>query len=83
MKSGFKRTINWNKYQLKVIVQKRNRYLDYLVHPSFQCVNRLFVLSFENNSGRASYKRYYLPQLEIRDYNVMMDGETFQSTRKN
>ena len=83
MKSGFKRTINWNKYQLKVIVQKRNQYLDYLVHPSFQCVNRLFVLSFENNSGRASYKRYYLPQLEIRDYNVMMDGETFQSTRKN
>ena len=50
LESGFKRTINWNKYQLKVTEQVLNRYLDYLVYPSFQVVNRLFVLSFENTT---------------------------------
>ena len=33
---GFKRTINWNKYQLKVIAQAQKKYLDYLIDPSFQ-----------------------------------------------
>ena len=65
LKSGFKRTINWNKYQPKVIVQQQNQYLNFLVDPSFQEVNRLFVLSFENNGGRTSYMRYYLPLVEI------------------
>ena len=50
LESGFKRTINWDKYQLKVTEQVLNRYLDYLVYPSFQVVNRLFVLSFENTT---------------------------------
>ena len=50
LKSGFKRKINWNKYQSKISVQAQNQYLDYLVDPSFQGVNRLFVLSFENNA---------------------------------
>ena len=26
LKSGFKRTINWNKYQSKVSIKRRNRY---------------------------------------------------------
>ena len=39
LKSGFKRTLNWNKYQLKVIIQMPNPYLDYLIDPSFQEVN--------------------------------------------
>ena len=60
LKSGFERTINWNKYEPKVTVQQQNRYLDLLANPSFQEVNRLFVLSFENDDGRTSYKRYYL-----------------------
>ena len=77
LKSSFKRTINWNKYQPKVTVQEQNRYLDYLIDPSFQVVNGIFVLLFENNTGRASYKRYYLPQVEIRDYNAMIDGRNF------
>ena len=42
LKSGFKRTINWNKYQSKTHSYiTRNRYLDKLVSPSFQGVNRL------------------------------------------
>ena len=60
LKSGFKRTINWNKYEPKVTVQQQNRYLDLLINPSFPGVNRLFVLSFENNGGRRSYTRYYI-----------------------
>ena len=47
LKSGFKRTINWSKYEPKVTVEQQNRYLDFLINPSFQGVNRLFVLSFQ------------------------------------
>ena len=46
LKSGFKRIISRNKYQLKVTIERRNQYLDYSVNPSFQGVNRRFVLSF-------------------------------------
>ena len=52
LKSSFKRTINWSKYQLE------NRYLNHLVDPSFQGVNRLFVLSFKNQNGRRSHSNY-------------------------
>ena len=46
LESGFKITINWKKYLAKTTNQSQNRYLDYLIDPSFQGVNRLFVLSF-------------------------------------
>ena len=55
-------------------VQERNQCLDYLIDPSVQGVNRLFVLSFENNTAWTSLTRYYLPQVEMKDYNVMIDG---------
>ena len=42
LKSGFKRTINWNKCQTKISTEKQNQYLDFLIDPSFQGVNRLF-----------------------------------------
>ena len=48
LKSGFKRTINWNKYQSDPKTYARKRYLNDLVDPIFQEINRLFVLSFEN-----------------------------------
>ena len=76
-KSGFKRTINWNKYKPKVTVEQQNQYLDFLINPSFQGVNRLFVLSFEDNDGRSSYKGYYLPFAEIKCYNVVIDERKF------
>ena len=74
---GFKRTINWNKYLAKTTNQGRNRSLDLLIDPSFQGVNRLFVLSFKDDNGRKSYKQYYLPTVEIKNYNVMIDGRNF------
>ena len=53
------------------------RQADNLVDPSFQGVSRLFVLSFENENDRTSHSTYYLPKVEIKDYNVMIDGRNF------
>ena len=47
LNSGFKRTINWNKYQSKVSIHAPSPYLDFLIDPSFQGVNKTFGLSFE------------------------------------
>ena len=74
LKSGFKRTIIWNKYESTIKTFARNRYLNHLISPSFQRVNRLFVLSFENEDQRNSYSSYFLPKVEVKDYNVMIDG---------
>ena len=68
LNSGFKRTINWNKYQSKVLIHAPNPYSDYLVDPSFQGVNRLFALSLENSTDRTVHTKYYPPTVEIKDY---------------
>ena len=77
LKSGFKRTISWNKYLPKPELLAQNANLNHLIEPSFQGVNRLFVLAFENDDQRTSNKRYYIPNVEIKDYNVMIDGKNF------
>ena len=77
LKSGFKRTVNWNKYLSKSKLLAPNPNLNHLVESCFQGVNRLFVLAFENDAQRTSNKRYYLPNVEIKDYNVMIDGKNF------
>ena len=77
LKSGFKRTFNWNKYESSPKTFAQNRYLNHLINPSFQGVNRLFVLLFKNENDRTSHSTYYLPKVEIKDYNVMIDGKTF------
>ena len=69
--------INWNKYLWKPELLAWNPNLNHLVEPSFQGVNRLFVLAFENDAQRTSNKRYYLPNVEIKDYNVVIDGKNF------
>ena len=48
-----------------------------LVEPSFQRVTRLFVVAFEDDTTRTSNKIRYLPNVEIKDYNVMIDGKNF------
>ena len=77
LKSGFKGVINWNKYLSKPELFRKNPNLNHLVEPSFQGVNRLFVLVFENYTQRTSAKSYYLPNVEIKDYNIMINGENF------
>ena len=66
-----------NQYQLKATIQAQKQYLDYLIDPSFQGLNRLFVLSFKNNTHRTSYNRHFLPTVEIKVYNVITDGKNF------
>ena len=85
LKSGFKRAINWNKYQSQISTEKPNQCLDYLIHPAFQGVNRLFVLSFEDEAQRTSYKQYHLPTVEIKSCNGRIDGQKFfdQPVRHN
>ena len=77
LKNGFKRTIAWNKYLAKPELLAQNADLNHLIEPSFQEINRLFVLAFENDNQRESNKRYYIPNVEIKDCNVMIDGENF------
>ena len=66
LKSGFKSLIKWNKYLPKPELLAKNANLNHLVEPSFQGVNRPFVLAFGNDSQRTSYPRYYLPNVEIK-----------------
>ena len=79
LKSGFKRTINWNEYESSIKIFAQNRYLNHLTNPSFQGVNLLFVLCFKNEDGRTSHSNYYPPKVEIKDYNVMIDGRNVLS----
>ena len=48
-----------------------------MVEPRFQGVNRLFVLAFQNDTQGTSAKGYYLPNVEIKDCNIMINGENF------
>ena len=77
LKLGFKRVINRNKYLSKPESFRRNANLNYLVEPIFQGINRLFVLAFEDDTQRTSHSGYYLPNVEIKDYNIMINGENF------
>ena len=80
LKSGFKRTIKWNKYRSQMTIQPQNNNLNYLIDPAFTNVNRLFVLSFPKNNNtdsRYSYSNYYLPKVKISDFNVLIDGKSF------
>ena len=77
LKSGFKRVVNWNKYLSKPELLAQNPNLNHLVEPSIQGVNRLFVLAFENDTQRTLHTGPYLPNVEIKDCNIMINGENF------
>ena len=77
LKSGFKKTIKWNKYGSGMTNQIKTNNLNYLMYPTFNKVNRLFFLSFENEEDRRSFSKYYIPKVEIKDFNVLIDGKSF------
>ena len=85
LKTGFKRTIKWNKYRSQMTIQSNNNNLNYLIDPTFTKVNRLFVLSFQRIAGennttkdrRDSFSHYYVPNVRIKDFNVLIDGKSF------
>ena len=74
-----KRRTSWNKYLAKPELLEENGNLNYLIEPSFQGANRLFLLAFEHdndNDWRTSNKIYYIPNVEKKkDYNVLIDGK--------
>ena len=80
LKAGFKKTIKWNKYRSQMTIQSQNNNLNYLIDPTFINVNRLFVLLFTRDNlgdNRDSFSDYYLPNVEIKYFNVLIDGKSF------
>ena len=63
LKTGFKRTIKLNKYGSEMSNQTKNNNLNYLIDPTFTNVNRIFVLTFENEDDRNSFSKYYVPKV--------------------
>ena len=68
LKSGYHRTIKWNKYRSQMTIENKNNNLNYSIDPTLTKVNRLFVLSFERIAGennttkdhRDSFSHYYI-----------------------
>ena len=80
IKTGFKITIKWKKYRSQITFQPQNNNFNYLIDPTFISVNRLFVLSFARNlegDNRDSFSHCYVPNVEIKDFNVLIDGKSF------
>ena len=82
---GFQRSIYWNEYKTKEQdeVSNANAFKYISLDPSFQGVNRLFVMAYDNDNGNANRStrdgrtRYYLPTIDLNKYNVVIDGRNF------
>ena len=48
-----------------------------MIDPTFTKVNRLFLLSFENENDRTSFSKYYVPNVQIEDFNGLINGKSF------
>ena len=77
LKTGFKRSIKWNKYRAEMTNQDNTNKSYYLIDWTFNKGNRLFVLSFKDGEDRTSFSKYYTPSVEIKDFNVLVDGKIF------
>ena len=65
-------------------IENINKNLNYLIDPTFTNVNRLFLLSFERieednikKDYRDSFLHHYVPNIQIKDFNVFIDGKSF------
>ena len=82
---GFQRSIYWNEYKTKEKEQNANaNTFNYIsLDPSFQGVNRLFVMAYDNdNNGnnrvtKNGQRKNYLPRVDLNKYNVIIDGRNF------
>ena len=79
---GFQRSIYWNEYKTKEINEDADdnvfKYMN--LDPSFQGVNRLFVMAYNRPNGqptRNGQRKYYLPRISLNKYNVIIDGRNF------
>ena len=78
----FSRSIYWNEYKTKEINENADanvfKYIN--LDPSFQGVNRLFVMAYNRINGqptRNGQRKYYLPRIDLEKYNVIIDGRNF------
>ena len=62
--------------------QTKTNNLSYLVDSTFNKVNRLFALLVENKDDRASFSKYYTPSVDIKDFNILIDGKFFLCSNK-
>ena len=77
LKEGFEITVSRGKYRCRISNQTANNNLNYLIDPTFDKINRLFVLACQNEEDRFSFSKYYTPTVEIKDYNVLIDQKPF------
>ena len=79
---GFQRSIYWNEYKTKEINENAAAHVfKYInLYPSFQGVNRLFVMAYNRANDqptRNGQQKYYLPRIDLEKYNVITDGRNF------
>ena len=79
---GFQRSIYWNEYKTKAINEDAdaNVFKYIKLDPSFQGVNRLFVMAYNRVDGqttRNGQRKYYLPRIDLEKYNFIIDGRNF------
>ena len=79
---GFQRSICWNEYKTKELTENADdnvfKYIN--LDPSFQGVNRLFVMAYNRENGQPSgygQRKYYLPRIDLEKHNVIIDGRSF------
>ena len=82
LSKGFKRPVYWNQYKAFLKTDNTDDYIREILDPSYQGVKRLFVLAYRDRGGANlviadSQKRYFLPQVKIKNYNIKIDGESF------
>ena len=77
LKLGFKREIIWNRYRSQMTTGAVNNNLNILIDPTFTNVNRLFVLAYQNADVRQSFSQFYLPNVMVKDYNVIIYKSAF------
>ena len=73
LKTGINIDFEWKRYRTQIINQPATNNLNFLIDPTFNNVNRLFVLASPNEEDRSSFSKYYTPTVEIKDYNVLTD----------
>ena len=77
LKTGISIDFTWNKYRSQVINQPATDNINFFIDPTFNNVNRLFVLAFPNEGDNNSFFKYCTPTVEIKDYNVILNAEPF------
>ena len=80
IKHGFKRTSSLNKYWPEITKQSKNNNLDYLIDATLSNIHTLLVLLFKNGNNdltRNSFDKYYMPSVEIKDFNALIDNKSF------